>query len=154
MGLSGKYSLSGASIPANAQTFSVAYIPNNAANVAVTLSNDLTEALRDRFVRQTRLTQVPEGGDLAFEGEIMSDVEAPASISAESEGAQTNRVTITVQIRFTNAIDPTADFSQSFSAFAEFNAQQSTRQEVESALLEEIVTTLVDNIFNASVAQW
>ena len=57
------YSLSGASIPPDAKTFSVAYFPNNAPMVAPILSSTLTDALRDKFTRQTRLTQVDEGGD-------------------------------------------------------------------------------------------
>ena len=60
------YSLSGASIPPDAKTFSVAYFPNNAPMVAPILSSTLTDALRDKFTRQTRLTQVDEGGDFAF----------------------------------------------------------------------------------------
>ena len=64
------YNLSGGSIPPEAKTFSVAYFPNNAPMVAPTLSNVLTEGLRDKFSRQTRLQQVEEGGDFAFEGEI------------------------------------------------------------------------------------
>ena len=51
------YSLSGASIPPDAKTFSVAYFPNNAPMVAPILSSTLTDALRDKFMRQTRLTQ-------------------------------------------------------------------------------------------------
>ncbi len=64
------YNLTGGSIPPDAKTFSVAYFPNNAPMVAPTLSTTLTEALRDKFSRQTRLQQVDEGGDFAFEGEI------------------------------------------------------------------------------------
>ena len=51
------YSLSGASIPPDAKTFSVAYFPNNAPMVAPILSSTLTDALRDKFTRQTRLTK-------------------------------------------------------------------------------------------------
>ena len=161
-GLSGGYSFTGASIPANAQTFSVAYIPNNAANVSATLSNALTEGLRDRFSRQTRLTMIPEQGDLAFEGEIISDVEEATAIgAASSDGRQDaqaamNRVTVTVRIRFTNALQPELSFEEgkTFSAYSDFDAVRFTRQQVESTLIEEIVTTLVDNIFNAAVAQW
>ncbi len=100
-GLSGTYSFTGASIPDAATTFSVAYIPNNAAELP-TLSTALTEGLRDRFIRQTRLEQLPEGGDLAFEGEITSIVEAPVAIGAaqgnQDAQATSNRITVTVQI--------------------------------------------------------
>ena len=70
-GVSIKYSLSGASIPPDAKTFSVAYFPNNATMVSPILSSTLTEALVDMFTRRTRLMQVDEGGDFAFEGEIV-----------------------------------------------------------------------------------
>ena len=46
-GYTAKYSLSGASIPAEAKTFSVAYFPNNAAMVSPILSSTLTDALVD-----------------------------------------------------------------------------------------------------------
>ena len=61
-----KYSLSGASIPPDAKTFSVAYFPNNATMVDPILSSTLTDALVDIFSRRTRLMQVEEGGDFAF----------------------------------------------------------------------------------------
>ena len=70
-GVAIKYSLSGASIPPDAKTFSVAYFPNNATMVSPILSSTLTEALVDMFSRRTRLQQVEEGGDFAFEGEIV-----------------------------------------------------------------------------------
>jgi hypothetical protein len=158
-GLKGSYSFTGASIPPGATTFSVAYIPNNTADFA-TLSNSLTEGLRDRFIRQTRLTQVPEDGDLAFEGEIVSVVEAPSAIAAAGadgrpEEASMMRVTVTVQIMFNNAIQPEFSFPnrQTFTAYTDFPGNQ-LRSSVENALVEELVEILVENIFNASVAQW
>lgn len=157
-GLSGTYSFTGASIPDAATTFSVAYIPNNTAHFA-TLSNALTEALKDRFSRQTKLIQVSENGDLAFEGEITSITEAPSAIGAASGGqterATANRVTITVTMMFTNAVEPTLSFEnrQTFTAYTDFDATQMLSS-VENQLLDELVTDLVDKIFTASVAQW
>ena len=69
-GCSVKYSLSGASIAPEIQTVSIARFPNNALLVAPILSSTLTDALQDRFTRQTRLAVVPENGDLRFEGEV------------------------------------------------------------------------------------
>ncbi len=148
------YSFTGASIPAAAKTFSVAYFPNNAAMVAPTLSNTLTEALRDRFSRQTRLTQVGEEGDFAIEGEITNYMTAPTSVSAD-EYALKNRLTITVQVRFNNVHQPEWSFAngKSFSAFTDYDANI-LLQNIEGQLIEEIVETLVDNIFNACAANW
>ena len=69
--MKGGYSFSGASIPEAAKTFSVAYFPNNAPMVSPTLSTTFVEALKDKFSRQTKLQLVDEGGDFAFEGEII-----------------------------------------------------------------------------------
>ena len=82
-GVSIKYSLSGASIPPDAKTFSVAYFPNNATMVSPILSSTLTEALVDMFTRRTRLMQVDEGGDFAFEGEIVNYTSTTASVSSD-----------------------------------------------------------------------
>jgi hypothetical protein len=157
-GLSGKYSFTGASIPDAANTFSIAYIPNNAAGLP-SLSTALSEGLRERFVRQTRLEQVPEGGDLAFEGDIISIVEAPVAIGAaegnQDAGATTNRVTVTVQILFTNVIQPEWSFEsrQSFDAYYDYPTSQMLTT-IEDQAVQELVDILVEDIFNAAVAQW
>lgn len=147
-----KYSLSGASIPPEAKTFSVAYFPNNAPMVAPILSSTLTDALVDKFSRQTRLVQVSEGGDFAFEGEITGYSSTTASVSSDDYALQ-NRLTITVKVRFTNVIDEKQSFNKSFSAYSDYD---STRllTEVESELITEIVEQLVTDIFQAAASNW
>jgi hypothetical protein len=146
------YNLSGGSIPPEAQTFSVAYFPNNAPMVAPTLSNVLTEALRDKFSRQTRLTQVEEGGDFAFEGEITNYTSTPAAITA-NETAAMNRLTITIKVKYTSIYEPQFNYNKSFSAFAEYDAN-SLLQDVQDTLIQEICEQLIKDIFNAAVANW
>ena len=152
-----KYSFTGGSIDPAAMTFSVAYIPNNAQYVAPSLSNDFTNALIERMERQTRLSQIPEGGDLSYEGEITSWVDAPGIISGNDTGvgagAVTNKLTISVRIRFTNAITPDQNFDKSFSAYAEYPSTSSIMQE-EANLIPIIVEDLVNQIFIAATANW
>ena len=145
------YSLSGASIPPDAKTFSVAYFPNNAPMVAPILSSTLTDALRDKFTRQTRLTQVDEGGDFAFEGEITGYTSTTASVSGSSETALLNRLTITVNVRFTNAVDESMSWKKTFSAFEDFDSSK-LLNEIEGELIPQIVDKLVTDIFQASAA--
>lgn len=135
------YSLSGASIPPDAKTFSVAYFPNNAPMVAPILSSTLTDALRDKFTRQTRLTQVDEGGDFAFEGEITGYTSTTASVSGSSETALLNRLTITVNVRFTNAVDESMSWKKTFSAFEDFDSSK-LLNEIEGELIPQIVDKL------------
>lgn len=147
-----KYSLSGASIPMEAKTVSIAYFPNNATMVAPILSSTLTEALQDKFERQTRLDVINEGGDLAFEGEIINYTSTPASISSD-EYATTNKLTITVRVTFTSTIDPDQNYNRTFSSFLEYDSSNLLTS-VEGTLIPEIVDMLVDDIFNAAVSNW
>ena len=147
------YNLSGGSIPPAAQTFSVAYFPNNAPMVAPTLSNALTEALRDKFSRQTRLQQVDEGGDFAFEGEITNYTSNTSSVSSGDYALQ-NRLTITVKVNFQNAIDQTTSFNnKTFSSYADYDASQ-LLIDVQDQLIEEIVEALVNDIYMAAAGNW
>lgn len=148
-----KYSLSGASIPPDAKTFSVAYFPNNATMVAPILSSTLTDGLIDKFTRQTRLIQVDEGGDFAFEGEIVNYTSTTASVSSD-EYALLNRLTITIRVRFTNALDEKASFvNRSFSAYEDYDSNQPLT-EVESSLIPQIVDKLTTDIFQAAASNW
>ena len=147
------YNLSGGSIPPAAQTFSVAYFPNNAPMVAPTLSNALTEGLRDKFSRQTRLQQVEEGGDFAFEGEITNYTSNTSSVSSGDYALQ-NRLTITVKVNFQNAVDQTMSFNnKTFSSYADYDASQ-LLVDVQDQLIEEIVEALVNDIYMAAAGNW
>ena len=151
-GVAIKYSLSGASIPPDAKTFSVAYFPNNATMVSPILSSTLTEALVDIFTRRTRLTQVDEGGDFACEGEITNYTSTTSSVSSD-EYALLNRLTITVKVRFTNALDESMSFNRTFTAFEDYESTQ-LLTEVEGTLIPLIVDKLVTDIFQASASNW
>ena len=148
----GIYSFSGTSIQPDVHSISIQYFEYKALRVNPTLSNDITEALKDQFRRFTTLEQVDEGGDLDIVGEIIGyDVKA-MGITA-NEVASQNRLTVNVKIYFTNNKYPEDNIEQSFSAYADFDATQSL-DAVESTLCEDIIDQLVEDIFNATVAQW
>lgn len=148
-----KYSLSGASIPPDAKTFSVAYFPNNAALVTPILSATLTDELTQRFASRTRLAQVAEAGDFAFDGEIVGYTSTTSSVSSGDYALQ-NRLTITVRVNFTNAVDEKASFKgRSFSAYADYDSTK-LLTEVESVLVPEIVEQIVTDIFQAAASNW
>lgn len=146
------YSLSGASIAPEIQTVTINYFQNNAALVLPSLSQTLTETLQDRFIRQTRLNVVRENGDMNFEGEITNCTSTPSSISGE-EYAIMNRLSVTVRVRFTNALQPEYNYDKSFTAYQDYPSEQ-LLQSVEGSLIPEIVDQLVEDIFNAAVSNW
>ena len=147
----GFYSFSGASIPAEAKTVSVDYFPNHAQLVNPMLSNNLTNALRDAMTNQTTLDMVESGGDLAFEGEITDYRTSPVAISGQT--AAMNRLTVTVKVRFSNRIDDTKDFEQSFSRYEDYPSDQELTS-VQESLTATIIEQLVEDIFNKALVNW
>ena len=149
----GIYSFTGTSIQPDVKTVTINYFEYKALKVNPSLSNQMTEALQEKFLKLTRLEQVDMDGDLEIIGEISGyDVKATA-ITANEQAAQ-NRLTVTVKISFVNRKYPENSFeNKSFSAYADFDAMQ-TLDAVESGLCEEIVEKLCEDIFNATVANW
>jgi hypothetical protein len=148
----GIYSFSGTSIEPDVKSITINYFDYKALKVNPTLSNDLTEAMKDKFRQMTRLEQVDEDGDMELEGAVTGyDVRA-AAITADEVAAK-NRLTVTVHIKFTNNKYPEDNVEKDFSAYAEYDSTN-TLDSVESTLCEQIVDQLAEDIFNACVAQW
>jgi hypothetical protein len=147
-----KYSFTGASISPDVKTVSVDHFQNLAPLVNPTLSNILSETLRNRFISQTRLNVVPAYGDLTFSGEIRNYREQPVAIQGNEVAALT-RLTIAVRVKFENALDPTQNYDKTFSHYEDFDSRQQLAQ-VEQELVRLIVEKLVEDIFNNAVANW
>ena len=148
----GIYSFSGTSIQPDVKTVTINYFEYKAQKVNPSLSNSLTEQLKDKFRKMTRLEQVDLDGDLEIVGEVTGyDVRATA-VTAEEVAAQ-NRLTVTVKISFTNRKYPEEDFDRSFSAYADYDSMQPL-DAVEGTLCEQIVEQLCEDILHATVANW
>ncbi|MCQ2188112.1 MAG: LPS assembly lipoprotein LptE [Bacteroidales bacterium] len=149
----GIYSFSGTSIQPDVNTITINYFEYKAQKVNPSLSNDLTEAIRTQFRKMTRLEQVEMDGDLEITGEITGYEVRASSVSA-GDVAATTRLTVTVKVDFVNRKHPEDDFSaKSFSAYADYDSNN-TLDAVESSLCQEIVDKIVEDVFNATVAQW
>jgi hypothetical protein len=147
-----KYSFSGASISPDSKTFSVGYFQNLAPLVVPSLSNTFTEALKDRFLNQTKLDYIRSSGDLSFEGQITGYSIDPVAITGNDRASQ-NRLTITVKVKFTNKQNPELNFDKEFKQFKDFPSNVSIVS-VQNDLIKDVSTQLIDAIFNASVANW
>lgn len=149
----GIYSFSGTSIQPDVNTITIGYFEYKALKVNPSLSNELTEAIRTRFRRMTRLEQVDTDGDLEITGEVTGYTVAASAVAA-GDVASKNRLTITVKVNFTNRKYPEDNFEdKNFSGYADYDSTLSL-DAVEAGLTTEIVDKLVEDIFNATVAQW
>ena len=149
----GIYSFTGTSIQPDVKTVTINYFEYLAPKVNPSLSNDITQALQEKFLKLTKLELVDIDGDLEIVGAVTGyDVKATAITANES--AAMNRLTVNVKISFVNRKYPEEDFeNKSFSAYADFDATQSL-DAVEASLCEEIIDKLCEDMFNATVANW
>jgi len=148
----GIYSFSGTSIKPDVKSVTIATIQNRAMRINPSLSNTLTEALKEKFRKLTNLSLDPDNGDLLIEGDIVS-YETTALAVTSQEVASKNRLTITVKIKYKNAKHPEEDFEKPFAGFEDYSSTSSL-DSVESSLVEAIVEKLVNEIYNSTAANW
>ena len=148
----GIYSFTGASIPPGTKTLSIGYFNNKAQTVQPTLSSVFTDKLKDYFTSQSNLDLVDGEADVEISGQIVNYNVAPASIQSNDQVAL-DRLTITVQVKCVNKLEPKFNFSQNFSRYKDYDARVSLMS-VESGLIEEISAELVEDIYQKAFVNW
>ncbi len=148
----GVYSFTGASIPPEAKTVSVAYFQNRAPLIQPLLSPTFTDMLTDRFTNEGNLDMVETNGDLALDGEIIDYKTTPVAIQG-NQTAALNRLTITVNVRFVNKFEPDKNFEQKFTEFLDYPSDADLNS-ISGDLIVRISEILVTDIFNKAVVNW
>ena len=148
----GIYSFSGASISKEVKSISINPFENVATLAPPVLSNNLTEALKDKFSSETNLIPLNSDGDLIFSGRITNYSINPIAIQAD-ETASKNRLSITVKVKFVNIIDEESNYDKTFSRYADYESSQDFTS-IEESLNEEIISQLIDDIFNEAFTNW
>jgi hypothetical protein len=144
--------LSGQSIPPQASTVYIGYFSSRAPLANPSFSQILTEALKDKFIRETRLRLGDTNSDLRFEGAVTGYAVTPVAAQGNETLSQ-NRLTVTIQVTYTCEPDPKYNFQTTFSRFADFDANQSLSA-VEPQLMQSIVEQLTQDIFNKAFINW
>lgn len=149
----GVYSFTGASLDPKAKTVNVNYIQNKAPYNNPTLSQQLTDGLKQKITSSTGLTQInADDADYVFTGDITGySVSTVAATNVEQPA--TARLTITVNINFKSKITPKNNFTQSFSRSEDFDASKSL-DAVQGTLVDAIDKQLIDDIFNRAFVNW
>ena len=148
----GIYSFTGASISKEVKSVSINQFENIASLAPPVLSNTLTEALKDKFSTETNLIPLNKDGDLMFTARITNYSINPIAIQAD-ETASKNRLSINIKVKFINIKDKESNFEKSFSRYADYESSQDFTS-IEESLNEEIVSQLVDDIFNEAFTNW
>lgn len=156
-GVSVQYSMTGAAT--EAETISIAEFYNNADLGPANMSQVLTNDLKNYFVQNSNLSVVAEEGQLQLEGEITDLRITPISPTAsdnptEINRASSTRLTITVRATYINTLKEDMSFKdKSFSFYKDFDNELNV-SDVEEAFIKEIFQRIINDIFNASVANW
>lgn len=148
----GVYNFTGAK-PVNAKTFQVNYFQNNAELIEPGIERTFTLELQDIIQSQTNLNLVSQGGELLYEGEIVEYRISPMTATADQRAAQ-NRLTIAVNVRFSNRNKEDDNFEKRFSFFYDFDANQQLVGSQLTTALDVIFERITQDIFNESLAKW
>ncbi len=147
------YSFNGASIDYDkTKTITIADFPIRSNYVWGPMQSIFNNELKDIFAKHTRLSQVKRNGDMKIEGEITQYSQRNKSVSSEGYSAQTE-LSMTVNVRFTNNKKHDEDFERQFTSTTSYESTQSLNS-VQEALVTQMVKEIVDQIFNATVANW
>lgn len=148
----GVYNFTGAK-PVDAKTFQVNYFQNNAPLVEPGIERTFTIELQEIIQNQTNLNLVSQGGEILYEGEIVDYRITPMTATADQRAAQ-NRLTITINVRFSNRNKEDDNFEKRFSFFYDFDANQQLVGPQLTTALDVIFERITQDIFNESLAKW
>ena len=146
------YNFTGAK-PIDAKTFQVNFFQNNATLIEPGIERIFTNLLRDIIQNQTNLILTNSGGDLRYEGEITDYNVTPMTATADQRAAQ-NRLTIKINVRFSNKNKEADDFEKSFTFFDDFPADVQLTGPQLTKSLNVIFERITQDIFNESLAKW
>ncbi len=137
----------------DAKTFQVNYFQNNAQLIEPGIERTFTQELQNLIQNQTNLNLVSSGGDLIYEGEIVDYRISPTTATADQKAAQ-NRLTITVNVRFSNKNKEADTFEKKFSFFYNYSGDSQLVGSQLTEGLKEIFERITQDIFNESLAKW
>ena len=141
-----------APIPAEVKNFRVQYLENRAQYVNTQLSPLLTERLKQKVINTTRLRQTNDD-DAHYDISGYVSQYYTTTVSIQNNNASGNRLTVGFHLIFKNTLDAAKNFETDLSRTFDFPATQSL-SEAENNLTNEIVKTVVDEIFNKIFSNW
>ena len=146
-------SLNGSSINYNeTKNISVTKFPIRCAYVWAPMEGMFYNSLTDAYAKKTKLKVQKKNGDLQVTGEITEYSQTNKAISSDGYSAQT-QLKMTVNVRFTNTKNHKEDFEKSFYATTNYDSSLQLSS-VQEELVQEMIDDIVDQIFNATVANW
>ena len=149
------YKFNGSSIDyTKVKTISFENFPNRSqAFVWGPMESMFNTELQDIFMRQTSLNHNKRNGDLQFSGEIVNYDAYNKGVGSDGYSTMVE-LRMTVRVNFTNTVNPKESFeNRQFTASREYESSKQLSA-VQDELVSQMIKEIVDQIFNASVANW
>ena len=137
----------------DAKTFELKNFKNYANYVEPGVDRAFTIELQRLIQNQTNLNFVNSDGDLKYEGEITDYRVFPTTATADQRAAQ-NRLSITVNVRFTNKNKESENFEKPFTFFYDYDGDEQLQGAKLTEALNIIFERITQDIFNESLAKW
>jgi hypothetical protein len=150
--LSSCYSFRSSVIDQAVSTFYVGQFKIAAYNAPATINQTFGEALKDKIARESRLKYTNGDADIEFEGTIQSFIVAPIAPQPNEQTAF-NRLTISVNVEYTNHKNEKDHWTKTFSHFADFATDQNLLQ-VQDDLIKIIFDQVLEDVFNQAFNNW
>ena len=148
------YKFNGASINYDkVKTITIETFPIRSAYVYPALATVFNDDLQTIYMTQTRLQLVPRNGDLNISGEIVGYEVLNQAVKADGYASEA-QLKLTVNVRFVNNTNHAEDFERQFSTFRNYDSSKYQLPAVQDDLISEMVDEIVDQTFNATVANW
>jgi hypothetical protein len=146
------YNFTGAK-PIDARTFQVNFFQNNAELIEPGIDRKFTIKLQEVIQNQTNLSLTNSNGDLLYEGEIVEYRITPMQATAAQTAAE-SRLTISVNVRFSNKNKEADNFEKRFSFYRDYQGNSLPTGSVLNDYIDEIYERITQDIFNESLAKW
>ncbi len=137
----------------DAKTFQVNYFQNNADLIEPGIERTFTIRLQELIQNQTNLNLTSTNGDLVYEGEIVEYRITPMQATAAQTAAQ-SRLTVGVNVRFSNKNKETDNFEKRFSFYFDYDGSTQLVGSKLTEALDVIFERITQDIFNESLAKW
>ncbi|MCX6172655.1 MAG: LptE family protein [Flavobacterium sp.] len=137
----------------DAKTFQVNYFQNNSELIEPGIERNFTLKLQEIIQNQTNLNLTNSKGDLLYEGEIVDYRITPMTATADQKAAQ-SRLTISVNVRFSNKNKEADNFEKRFSFFRDYDGVELPTGATLNGYIDEIFERITQDVFNESLAKW
>jgi hypothetical protein len=142
------------SMPPEWKTFSVKTLENNAPNTPISYAAQFSEKLKDGIQNNTKLLLNPQTGkgEVYIEGKITNYSVTPLAIQQGDNSAK-NRLSISAQFTIFISAPQEDKMSVNSTRFIDFDSNTNLAI-VETELLEEINTQIIQDVINKLLSNW